>query len=79
MSFIGPNYPLTRPQLLVICGSCMGIGGFVGYAYGSDVLRDECNPTPMDVAPIDWPASNYDPANTRTTISESAPHGELTE
>lgn len=73
------KYTLSRRQLLAACGSCLGVGTLGGYAYGSDFLRDDCDPTPVDVSPLDWPLPNYDGSNTRTVPSESAPTPGLAE
>lgn len=74
------SHTLARRQLLTVCGSCVGGGALGGYVYGSGLLRaDDCNPTPLDTSPTDWPLPNYDGGNTRTVPSEYAPESGLSE
>ncbi|ELY59192.1 quinohemoprotein alcohol dehydrogenase [Natronococcus amylolyticus DSM 10524] len=71
---------LTRRQLLAVCGSCLGVGALGGYAYGSGYVRgDDCNPTPLDTSPTDWPLPGYDGGNTRAVPSGRAPASGLSE
>ncbi|SDQ57584.1 hypothetical protein SAMN04489842_1218 [Natronobacterium texcoconense] len=70
---------LTKRQLLAVCGSCAGVGTLGGYAYGSGFFRDDCNPTPLDTSPADWPLPSYDEGNTRAVPSEHAPENGLSE
>lgn len=74
------GHTLTKRQLLAVCGSCVGVGALGGYTYGSGFVRgDDCNPTPLDTSPTDWPLPNYDGGNTRTVPSEHAPESGLSE
>lgn len=73
---------LSRRELLALCSTCVSAGALAGYGVGreSDLLRSaDCDPSPLDVSPTDWPAPNYDSANTRTVPREAAPGRDLTE
>ena len=71
---------LSRRQLVAVCGACAGGGSLAGYAYGAGIRRSgDCDPSPLDTSPTDWPLPNYDAANARAPPPESAPAPELTE